>query len=597
MISLEAKFLLEKLSAAEIINDWVILMLNSNIGFRLGKSAGFMLCAIGLNGIMIDRVDANSYLNLAQRNGDINSTEIKIFCSTIVEAEDIKQSFPTLTIETELLTDLDSESSEAIATTCPEAKKVLIIKASDEDGFIPDRNLIIDTITKFYIQEGYINSRAIPYSNQDILIDEGKVDVIVEGSNRIKKYVRNRITPAANPFNTKDVEDRLRLLKNDPLIENIEATLRPNEETNTSELIVNVTAAKLLFGNVGIDNFSPPSVGAEKLNFGLGFRNLTGIGDTFAIAYEPRIEAFDGTYNLAFNYQAPLNSKNGTLGLEVTIDRNEVVNGDFQDLDIRGESESYSLSYRQPLILTPRQELALSVGFTYRDGQTFTFQGPTRFGIGPDEDGVSRTSVLNFGQDYTLRDTNGAWGFRSLFRVGLDIFDATDNDVPDENGDYTPDGQFFSWLAQMQRVQVLSNNNFLILQADLQLTPHSLLASEQFSVGGGQSVRGYRQNARSGDNGVRFLIEDRITLARNDAEDPVFVVAPFFNLGAVWNVEKNPNKVPDQNFLAALGLGLLWQPVEGLNLRVDYAPPLIDLDDRGDNVQDDGLHFSVNYSF
>ena len=572
-------------------------MLNSNIGFRLGKSAGFILCAISIYGILIDRVDAKSYLNLAQSNGDINSAEIKIFCSTVVEAEDIKQSFPQLTIETELLADLDLEGSEAIATTCPDAKKVFIVKASDEDGFIVDRNQIIETITKFYIQEGYINSRAIAYGDQDILIDEGKVDVIVEGSNRIKKYVRNRITPAANPFNTKDIEDRLRLLQNDPLIDNIEATLRPNEETNTSELIVNVTAAKLLFGNVGIDNFSPPSVGPEKLNFDLGFRNLTGIGDTFAIAYKPRIEAFNGTYNLDFNYQAPLNSKNGTLNLRAAIDRNKIINQIGDAFDITGKSERYSLNYRQPVILNPRQELALSVGFTYRDGQTFLLQDGFPFGVGPDEDGVSRTSVLNFGQDYTLRDSAGAWGFRSLFRVGLDIFDATDNEVPDENGDYPPDGQFFSWLAQTQRVQVLNQNNFLIIQADIQLTPHSLLASEQFSIGGGQSVRGYRQNVRSGDNGVRFLIEDRITLARNDAEDSVFVVAPFFNLGAVWNVANNPNQVPDQNFIAALGLGLLWQPVEGLNLRVDYAPPLIDLDDRGNNVQDDGLHFSVNYSF
>ncbi len=572
-------------------------MLNSNIGFRLGKSAGFILCAISIYGIMIDRVDAKSYLNLAQSNGDINSTEIKIFCSTVVEAEDIKQSFPQLTIETELLADLDLEGSEAIATTCPDAKKVFIVKASDEDGFIVDRNQIIETITKFYIQEGYINSRAIPYGDQDILIDEGKVDVIVEGSNRIKKYVRNRITPAANPFNTKDIEDRLRLLQNDPLIDNIEATLRPNEETNTSELIVNVTAAKLLFGNVGVDNFSPPSVGPEKLNFDLGFRNLTGIGDTFAIAYKPRIEAFNGTYNLDFNYQAPLNSKNGTLNLRAAIDRNKIINQIGDAFDITGKSERYSLNYRQPVILNPRQELALSVGFTYRDGQTFLLQDGFPFGVGPDEDGVSRTSVLNFGQDYTLRDSAGAWGFRSLFRVGLDIFDATDNEVPDENGDYPPDGQFFSWLAQTQRVQVLNQNNFLIIQADIQLTPHSLLASEQFSIGGGQSVRGYRQNVRSGDNGIRFLIEDRITLARNDAEDSVFVVAPFFNLGAVWNVANNPNQVPDQNFIAALGLGLLWQPVEGLNLRVDYAPPLIDLRDRGNNVQDDGLNFSVNYSF
>ncbi|MDJ0632711.1 MAG: ShlB/FhaC/HecB family hemolysin secretion/activation protein [Xenococcaceae cyanobacterium MO_188.B29] len=569
-------------------------MFNSNIYFRLGKSAGLLLSAICLNGLIIDRVYGNNSViadwENIETNQNVDLAEIKVFCSTILDSKKLQEIFPDLIIETELLK----------IKNCPEKEKVFILKPSEGQIIITDeqRQQIADTITKFYIERGYITSRAeLTKPSKDILINEGQVDLIVEGTKRLQSYVRDRVTPAANPFNTKDIEDSLRLLKADPLIENIEATLKPKEETKTSELIVNVTAAKSFFGSLGIDNYSPPSVGGEKLNFNLGYRNLTGMGDTFAIAYNPRIEAFDGTYELDFNYQVPLNSMNGTLDLGVSIDRNEVVNGDAEVWDITGESETYNISYRQPLIRNPREELALSIGFTYRDGQTFLFQSPEPFGIGPDEDGVSRTSVFNLGQEYILRDTSGAWGFRSLFRIGVDIFDATDNDVPDENGDYPPDGQFFSWLAQIQRVQVLNDNNFLIIQGDLQLTPHSLLPSEQFTIGGGQSVRGYRQNARSGDNGFRFSIEDRITIAKNDAEEPVFVVAPFFNMGAVWNVENNPNEVPDDNFIAALGLGLLWQPAEGLNLRLDYAPPLIDIDRNSDNVQNDGLHFSLGYSF
>ena len=563
------------------------------MGFKFGKYSGLILFATCLNGIIIDNVYGNNLVIAEQENivtdKNTNLSEIKVFCSTILDAKNLEVIFPELIIETELLTNLELKNGSEIVTICPQ--KVIILKPSDRDNLIKDREQIAESITKYYIEEGYINSRAILYGSQDILIDEGQVNVIVEGTNRLKNYVRDRLTPAANPFNTKDIEDSLRLLKADSLVDNIEATLKPSEETNTSELIVNVTEAKSFFGSVGIDNYSPPSVGGEKLNFNLGYRNLTGIGDTLAIAYNPRIETFDGTYNLGLNYQAPINRMNGTLDLGVSIDRNKVIEGDFESLDITGESETYNLSYRQPLVLTPREELTISIGFTYRDGQTFTFQGPTPFGIGPDEDGVSRTSVFNLGQEYTLRDTNGTWGFRSLFRIGVDIFDATDNDSP------IPDGQFFSWSTQIQRVQVLSENNFLIIQGDLQLTPHSLLPSEQFAIGGGQSVRGYRQNVRSGDNGFRFSIEDRITIVKNNAEQPVFVVAPFFNMGAVWNVEDNPNQVPDDNFVAALGLGLLWQPAEGLNLRLDYAPPLIDLDDRGDNIQDDGLHFSLNYFF
>ena len=86
-------------------------------------------------------------------------------------------------------------------------------------------------------------------------------------------------------------------------------------------------------------------------------------------------------------------------------------------------------------------------------------------------------------------------------------------------------------------------------------------------------------------------------MVRNEEFLPVLQIAPFFDMGSVWNNVNNPNIQPDETFIAALGLGLIWQPVEGLNMRIDYAPPLIDLVDRGNNIQDDGLYFNLTYDF
>jgi hemolysin activation/secretion protein len=65
---------------------------------------------------------------------------------------------------------------------------------------------------------------------------------------------------------------------------------------------------------------------------------------------------------------------------------------------------------------------------------------------------VSSLSVDNF----SPRDSQGAWGLRSLLSLGTGLFDATTN-----SGDL-PDGQFFAWLGQVQRVQVLNDSNLLI---------------------------------------------------------------------------------------------------------------------------------------
>jgi len=456
-----------------------------------------------------------------------------------------------------------------------------------------------DAIAQLYRDAGYFTSTAIlPQQNVTegvvtIQVIEGRLtDIQVEGTERLKpSYIRKRVQSAVTtPLRIDTLEEQLRLLRTSPLFDTFNTTLEAGDEVGESILVVQVEEANPFFGNVSVDNYSPPSVGSERLGVQLGYRNLIGIGDTLSGSYYRSTTGGSNLFN--FSYQVPLNAKDGTLQLRTVIDRNEITEEPFDELNIEGETELYEISFRQPLIRTLRQEFALSLGFSYRDGQTFIFDRlPTPFGIGPDEDGVSRTSVFRFGQDYVKRDIQGAWSLRSQFNIGTDFFDATTNDAP------IPDSRFFSWLGQVQRTQILGKNHLLIIAANLQLTPDSLLASEQFVIGGGQTLRGYRQNVRSGDNGFRVSIEDRITLERNPSGLPTFQLAPFVDVGAVWNHPDNPNDQPDQTFLASLGLGVLWEPIPNLNIRLDYGIPFVDLDDRRENAQDEGFHFSVGYQF
>ena len=456
---------------------------------------------------------------------------------------------------------------------------------------------VADAISQLYLDRGYITSRAV-LTNQEIrngLVEiqviEGSLEKIeVQGTKRLNpNYVLERIAlGAGKPLSTANLEEQLRLLRSDPLLENIEASLRSGSGLGQSILVLRVTEAKTFDSTLSIDNYSPPSVGSERLGVSTNFRNLTGIGDEFAAAYYRSTRGGSNIYD--FSYRLPLNAMNGALQLRTSFNNNKVVQPPFDIFDIRGESQLYEISYRQPLVRTSNQEFALSLGFSLQNGQTFTFAGPTPFGLGPDKDGNSRTRIIKFGQDYLRRDSQGAWTLRSLFSLGTGIFDAT------INSDSVPDGRFFSWLAQVQRVQRLSANNLLIAQAELQLTPNGLLPSQQFIIGGGQSLRGYRQNMRAGDNGVKFSLENRITVQKDASGYPLIQFAPFFDTGVVWNVNDNPNEIQKQNFLAGVGLGVLWQPIPRMNVRLDYALPLVNLNDRGRNAQDDGFYFSVGYA-
>lgn len=454
-----------------------------------------------------------------------------------------------------------------------------------------------DEITQLYLQAGFITSRAVVVPDSlnsetiEIRVIEGQVKTInLRGNERISdNYLRSRLELGTKtPLNTSNLEDQLRLLKLNPIIENIEATLKAGEGEGQSDLDIIVTEGDTFSLNIGTDNYSPASVGSERITLDLAEQNLTGAGDRLGLGYIRTTRG--GAESLDLNYTLPINAKDGTISLRGVLNRNEVIQEPFDVLNIRGESERYELTYRQPIIRNPREEFALGVGFSHQDGLTFLGDEEFGFNIGT-ENGESTTSVLKFTQDYTKRQPTGAWSLRSQFSVGTGLFDATTNDAP------IPDGHFWSWLGQAQRVKLLNPNNLLIIQTDVQLTPDSLLPSQQFVMGGGQSLRGFRQNARSADNGIRFSVEDRITLARDEAGDAIFQIAPFFDAGTVWNSDNNPNQLPSQKFLAGIGLGTWWQIEKGFTLRLDYAIPLVDLQDRGENFQDQALYFNVNYLF
>ncbi|MGB2924830.1 MAG: ShlB/FhaC/HecB family hemolysin secretion/activation protein [Limnothrix sp.] len=460
-------------------------------------------------------------------------------------------------------------------------------------------NAAVAQITQLYLDAGYLTSRAVlpsqPLGNGNITIQiiEGSLaDIEINGLRHLRPgYVQSRLNLGIDTlFNVNDVEDELRLLNNDPNFDSLAVDLQSGDDLGTSRLVLDVDETKPFFGRVFIDNYSPASVGSERIGTTLAYRNLAGMGDILQLGYTHTFTNGSNIWDLG--YSLPLNPMNGTLGLRVVLDSNKITQSPFDALGIEGESTLYDVSFRQPLVRNPREEFALSLGYSYKDGQTFLFNNVgTPFSVGAEADGTTRTSVIRFGQDYTRRDARGAWSGRSQFNIGTGLFGTTINNAP------TPDSLFFSWLGQAVRVQQLSPKNLLIVQADVQLSPDNLLGSESFSIGGAQTLRGYRQGARSSDNGWRFSIEDRITLMENTERGSLLQIAPFFDMGTVWNNPSNPRQIANEHFLAGLGTGLIWIPKEDLTVRLDFALPLVNVGDRQDNIQDDGLYFNMSYAF
>jgi hemolysin activation/secretion protein len=447
-------------------------------------------------------------------------------------------------------------------------------------------------VTKFYTDRGYTTSGAF-LPPQDELADgivkiqviEGELEQIeIRGLRRVREsYVRKRIARNAKPpLKISSLETALQLLQIDPLFTSVRAELKAGTRPGRSVLTVTLKEAPALHGGILIENRESPSVGSIGGTAFLTHGNLLGFGDRFSFEYE----LTEGIKRYDFGYEFPINPQDGTLSLRYTRNDSKIVEAPFSVLGITSNSETVSLGFRQPIQRTPTNEFALGLTLDVRRSQTFLLDSiPFSFSLGP-ENGESKVTVLRFSQDWISRTPSRVLAARSQFSLGLPILDATVNDTG-------TDGRFLSWVGQFQWVQSLGNDMIVISRIAAQLSPDSLLPLEQFSIGGIDTIRGYRQNQRVGDNGVTGSLEIRIPIVRDPDSFGVLQFAPFFDIGTVWN--SNNIAIANPRTLISVGIGLRWQRDPFLSLRLDWGIPLNPIDKQGNTLQDNGVYFSIRF--
>ena len=440
-------------------------------------------------------------------------------------------------------------------------------------------------ITELYIDNGYVSSGAFIPSNQDLTggtirvqVVEGEVEQLqINGLGRLREgYVRSRVALGAEaPLNVRRLEESLQLLQVDPLLRSVDAELTTGSGPGLNVLILDLDEADPFFASVGADNYRSPSIGSDQATISLAHANFLGFGDRLSGSYG-LTEGLD-TYNAAYGF--PVNGLDGRLEFSYQNSDSEIVDPQFREAGIRSNSETFAFNYRQPLTQSINNEFALSFGIDFRESRSFILDDiPFSFSIGP-EDGVSRVRALRLAQEWTNRDINSVIALRSQFSIGLDAFGATVNSTG-------TDGRFVTWLGQFQWVEQFAPGSLLVSRVNAQLTPDSLLPLERFSVGGISTVRGYGQNQLVTDNAVTASTEFRLPIITRGLQ-----LTPFIDAGGGWN---NSTPDPDPGFLLGIGVGLRWQPNDIFGLRLDYGIPLIEPDNEGDSLQEDGLYFSVN---
>jgi hemolysin activation/secretion protein len=451
-------------------------------------------------------------------------------------------------------------------------------------------------LTRFYVDAGYVNSGAtIPAQSVadgvlEVRITEGRLtDVKISGEHH---YYLWYLTPLLmddrmRPLNVNELQERMQLLLQDGVVEQINAQLQPGDAPGQSILTATVREGPRFKLSMTLADDRPPIVGETGGTVALSGRNLLGVDDAGVAS----VGLTSGYRDYSLQESVPILTP--SLSLFVRGDRNHgsIVESSIAELGVVSRETSAELGMSAQLVHSLRQSVTASFSYYYSDTRTFLLGIPFSFSPGA-VDGHSRVTALRYALDWTYRGDARVFAARSVVDVGFPAFGATEHLDSD-----LPDSHFVAWNAQLQYVQqVLDRSGEFVGRTAFQLASKGLLPSETFAVGGVDTVRGYATNTLVRDEGAAASLEyrQRLTHLRvpglaRDANDGVLALAAFYDLGMA-NDRYGP-----RTWIAGTGAGLRWALAPNCSAFFYKGVALHRVSPHDGSLQDQGIHFRVAY--
>ncbi len=460
-------------------------------------------------------------------------------------------------------------------------------------------------ITELYISRGFVSSGAlIPDQTIEggvVVIDliEGKaVELIIEGQGIGAEgwgaldpaYIADRIREGGETFNVDRLQKRLELLLRGRNVRSLRIRVRPGVALGEVVLNLNAVAARPAELTVTFDNSSPPSVGEETIKVAGKLRNIYGFGDEVSA----ELRATQGLRAAKVGFDAPLSPTGVSLFADAETSFASVVEDPLDDLDIESWLIRLGAGLRMPVIRTNRRSLVAELGVDWSRSETRILGRPFSFSPGV-RNGHSQNTALRGALEYLQRDEVFSLALRTEARLGLDILGARDG-----VGDLGPSAEFISWIGQAQAIVRLDPALSLRARGQAQISSGRLPPSEDISVGGAATVRGYRENALVTDQAVVFSFEAQAEIGAaplpglTPSHHPATVfLSPFLDIG--WAFDFGESKTT----LIGAGARLDWRLSPNAMLSLTGAHGFRDLPgpNQKGSLQDDGIYLSFAISF
>lgn len=424
-------------------------------------------------------------------------------------------------------------------------------------------------ISELYHQHGYplatayVPAQTIKDGVVRIDVAEARYGTVTVNN---QSYVSNRVLNATvaplrsgQPVTGFALERSL-LLASDVPGADINSTLRPGQAVGTSDLQIDATPQPRFTGELGLDNFAAQYTGDVRATGSLAINSPLGQGDL--LDFDVTTSGAGMKYGRG-EYRYRLNGYGTTLGIAYS-GLNYRLGGDARHLDAHGTASVGSAFLWQPIIRNTKGNLYAMVEYDHRrlDDRVDVI------GLNNDRH-INRWSATLTADQIDVTGVTNARITANYGRLATDNFQTLFFDYfgPRTSGSYT------KFEFSLSRLQQLDQTNALYLGFTAQTANKNLDSSEQFFLGGPDSVRGYDIGVIAGSIGSHVTVEYR--------HDQVFSWAPgvwqftaFFDSGRVQIYENPFLHGTNSARLDSLGLGANWSVPRGWRLAASVATPV-----------------------
>jgi hemolysin activation/secretion protein len=424
-------------------------------------------------------------------------------------------------------------------------------------------------ITKRYQDHGYLLSRAYipPQTLSDgsvrIAVLEARYGAVtVLNTSKVSDALLKSYLRPLEP-GSPVVEDALQrglLLLSDVPGAVVNSTLAPGDKPGTTDLQLSATPGAPETGSFGLDNAGNRYTGRDRLSALVNVDDPLRLGDVLSL--NAMTTGPDLSYGRV-GYQALLEDGEGTtLGGALSGLHYQLGNG-LSGLHAHGTAEVETLTLMQPLIRSIAGNLFAQFAFDAKQLHDETDASD----IHTDR----HTNALTVTLAGDSRDSLGISNMSLGLSLGRLDFDNEDAELANSSTARTG-GTYAKYTLSLARLQALSESNSLYVAVNGQAADKNLDPSEQFFLGGPNSVRAYDVGTLGGALGALASAELRHNLSVSS--HGTWQTILFVDSGVV-RIYKNVFDTGDNSAtLSGAGIGLNWAGGSGWTAALGVAKPV-----------------------